>query len=90
MISAAQLSYDNMEIDLIDNVFLSVQCSMEDCLKTNGDNTTPLRHMSKGMLRRQGCLSVSLSVSPDLIARGRRLMEINDSDSDSDSGSDSD
>ena len=74
LIAAIQLSYDNMEMDSIDNVFLSVQCSMEDCLKTNGDNTTPLRHMSKGMLRRQGCLPVSISVSPYLISSGRRLM----------------
>ena len=54
---------------------------MEDCLKTDGNNTTPLHHMNKGMLRRQGRLPVSISVSPTLADNSDAASSSSSSDS---------
>ena len=58
----------------LDNVWLSVQCAMEDCLRVDGDNATPLRHMGKSMLCRQGILLVLIKCKPEHIAQGNCLL----------------
>ena len=64
-----------MSRETLDNVWLSVQGSMEDCLRVDGDNTYPLRHMVKVRLQRQGILPVSpLKCKPELICHGRQLL----------------
>ena len=50
LIAAVMKSYNGMSKIQIDNVFLSVQGSMENCLEDAGENTTALRHMSKEKL----------------------------------------
>jgi hypothetical protein len=46
--------------DALDNVFLSLQQSMLGILEAKGDNTTPLKHMGKAKLRKEGKLPNSL------------------------------
>ena len=74
LIAAVETVYENLSRVTLDNVWLSVQCAMEDCLHEDGDNAAPIRHMSKAMLRRQGILLVSIKCKPELSARGNRLL----------------
>ena len=63
----------------VDNVFLSVQGAMEDCLKDNrGENASPLRHTSKAKLRRQGQLPTSIKCDPSLIAVENEIFDMGD------------
>ena len=74
LIAAVETVYENLSRVTLDNVWLSVQCAMEDCLHEDGDNAAPIRHMSKAMLHRQGILPALIKCKPKLIARGNRLL----------------
>ena len=58
----------------LDNVFLSLQQSMIGALEAQGDNTTPLKHMGKEKLRREGKLPVSIRCSYQLHADSMKFM----------------
>ena len=62
LITCVKNAFDNLHRDKIHDVFLSVQASMRDCLKVNGDNIEPLYHMGKPCLRCGGMLPVVLTV----------------------------
>ena len=75
LIAAVDTAYDKLDRITLDNVWLSVQGSMEDCLRVDGDNRYPLRHMGKAKLRREGRIPISIRVDPLLIARGQKLLD---------------
>ena len=75
LIAAVNTAYDKLDRITLDNVWLSVQGSMEDCLRVDGDNRYPLRHMGKAKLRREGRIPISIKVDPLLIARGQKLLD---------------
>ena len=84
-------AFDSLHRNTIDDVFLSVQASMRDSLKCDGDNIIPLSHMGKARLRRGGQLPVVLTVDHNLVSRAWNFLETTKSEpepgSDSDSGS---
>ena len=67
-------AWDNLSRDTIDNVFLSVQCAMRDCLADNGDNTVKLKHMNKAKLRRDGMFPQSIVVPHHLVSKAHLLL----------------
>ena len=62
LISSVQEAFKAMPRDTLDNVFLSVQSSMKECLPVDGENTVPLKHIGKAYLRHTGRLPTSLNV----------------------------
>ena len=62
LISTVQEAFKAMPRDTLDNVFLSVQSSMKECLPVDGKNILPLKHIGKAHLRRTGRLPTSLDV----------------------------
>ena len=64
--------------ETIDNVFLSVMCSMRDALSCYGNNTVKLKHMNKSMLRKQNRLPLSILVPNELVLKGQALLETPD------------
>ena len=76
LIASVERSFEDMPREVLDSVFLFVQCSLEDCLRVDGDNTYHMRHIGKAKLRRQGILPVSLKVKPELILHGQHLLAV--------------
>jgi len=68
-------AFNGLHRNVIDDTFLSVQSSMKDCLKVDGDNTVPLGHMGKGKLCRGGSLPIVLSVEHSLVCKAYKFLE---------------
>ena len=74
-IIAVEKAFNEMDCDTFDNVFLSVECRMEDSLCVDGNNTFPMRHMGKNKLWNEGLIPKSIKRDPLLIAHGRELLD---------------
>jgi len=72
---------------MINDVYLSVQASMRDFLRVNGDNTLPVAHLRKDYLRARNQLPESLYASEDLMSKAYKFLDDPDK-SDSDSSDD--
>ena len=70
-------SFYTQRNDALDNVFLSLQQSMLGILEAKGDNTTPLKHMGKAKLRKEGKLPISLRCPYQLLEDSKKFMEKN-------------
>ena len=70
-------SFYTQRNDALDNVFLSLQQSMLGILEAKGDNTTPLKHMGKAKLRKEGKLPISLRCPYQLHVDSKKFMEEN-------------
>ena len=75
LISVVNTAWNDLPIETIDNVFVSVQCSMRDCLSVFGDNTVKLKHMNKAKLRKQGLFPQSIVVPHHLVSKGEMLLK---------------
>ena len=53
---------------------MTVQASMQDCLKCVGDNTEPMYHMGKAALRHGGILPIVLTVDHKLVADAKKYL----------------
>ena len=90
MIGCVSDAFDSLHRNVIDDVFLSVQASMRDSLKCDGDNIIPLSHMGKQRLRRGGDLPIVLNVDHHLLSKAWKFLETTESDPDPDPNSHSD
>ena len=75
LIAVVTKAWDDLPRDTIDNVFVSVQCSMRDCPSVYGDNTVKLKHMNKAKLRKQGKFPQSIVVPHHLVCKGEMLLQ---------------
>ena len=89
LISCVKSAFDSLHRNTIDDVFLSVQSSMRDSLKCDGDNTIPLSHMGKARLCHGGQLSLVVSVDYNLLSRAWNFLERTEPEPDSGSDCDS-
>ena len=64
---------------LINDVFLSVQCSMRNSLTVFGETTVKLQQTNKAALKKHGMLSVSITVPHCLFVKGTMLLDYPDS-----------
>lgn len=70
-------SFYKQRNDALDNVFLSLQQSMISAVESQGDNTTPLKHMGKAKLRKEGKLPASLRYPHQLHKDSKKFLEAN-------------
>lgn len=68
LIKAVQESFQIMEPQTLNKVFLSLQCVLVEIMKCKGRNNFKLPHMSKDSLLRQGLLPQNLDV-PEYLVR---------------------
>ena len=75
LIAAVEAQYSEIHCNTIDNVFLSVQASMRDCLAVDGNNSVPMSHIRKNCcFCRLGMLPTSLSVPNDYDSNGVSIL----------------
>uniref|UniRef100_K3X5I3 Uncharacterized protein n=1 Tax=Globisporangium ultimum (strain ATCC 200006 / CBS 805.95 / DAOM BR144) TaxID=431595 RepID=K3X5I3_GLOUD len=67
LIEAVETSFEELTLCKLNNVFLSLQAAMDDCILYNGGNDYRLRYLSKAKLEREGRLPCSISVSSDVM-----------------------
>lgn len=67
LIAAVQTSFQMMEPQTLNKVFISLQCVLVEIMKVRGMNNFKLPHMSKDSLLRQGLLPQNLDVPEHLV-----------------------
>ena len=75
LIGCVSDAFDSLHRNVIDDVFLSVQASMRDSLKCDGDNIIPLSHMDKECLCCGGQLPIVLNVDHHLLSKAWKFLE---------------
>ncbi|GMF25502.1 unnamed protein product [Phytophthora lilii] len=68
LIEAVSDSYWELPPAIINAAFLSLQGSMDSCIRDGGGNAFKLPHMAKGKLEREGRLPTSVQCSPETAA----------------------
>ncbi|KAG6948575.1 hypothetical protein JG688_00015033, partial [Phytophthora aleatoria] len=69
LVEAVTAAYEQISIETLENVFLSLQSVMLCALACNGGNEYKLPHSSKARLRRDGKLPETLACDGDLYQR---------------------
>ena len=75
LIKAVKNSFNNMERDVLNKVFLTHQMCMIEIFKVNGCNRYKLPHMGKDRLTREGELPVNLQCPLELVKTARQAFE---------------
>ncbi|KAG3106973.1 hypothetical protein PI124_g12259 [Phytophthora idaei] len=65
LVDSVSEAYWELPHSTLNAAFLSLQCSMDSCIKDKGGNNFKLRHMSKLRLEREGRLSISIRCSDE-------------------------
>ena len=52
LVKNVDVAFDKLQPATLNAGFLTLQCVMDDCVATRGDNNFKIRHMSKGKLMR--------------------------------------
>ncbi|ETN13098.1 hypothetical protein PPTG_08031 [Phytophthora nicotianae INRA-310] len=68
LIEAVADSYCELPPSKLNAAFLSLQCSMDMCIKDGGGNAFKPRHMARDKLEREGRLPFCLQCSPEVAA----------------------
>uniref|UniRef100_H3GLK1 Transposase Tc1-like domain-containing protein n=1 Tax=Phytophthora ramorum TaxID=164328 RepID=H3GLK1_PHYRM len=69
LVSATTEAYWKLPEETLNNIFLSLQCAVESCIREQGENTYKLAHMEKAKLRREGRLPWSIPTLSRLYVR---------------------
>ncbi|KAH7835594.1 hypothetical protein Vadar_027734 [Vaccinium darrowii] len=67
LVFAVQKSFEQLESQNLDNVFLTLQACMIEVMKVNGANNYKLPHLGKGQLMREGTLPSQLHCERGLL-----------------------
>ncbi|OWY99861.1 Transposon protein [Phytophthora megakarya] len=73
LIEVVQASFKELDIDTLDNIFITLQQVMECLLKCEGGNEYKLPHMRKAKLRREGRFPDSLILASSLYEEASSL-----------------
>ena len=74
LISVVEASFEMLDCDKLNHVFLTLQACMIECMKSDGDNGYKLPHMGKGELQKNAMLPHRLTIDPGLVARTREMI----------------
>ncbi|OWY98431.1 hypothetical protein PHMEG_00030806 [Phytophthora megakarya] len=74
LIKVVQASFKELDIDTLDNIFITLQQVMECLLKCEGGNEYKLPHMRKAKLRREGRFPDSLILASSLYEEASSLV----------------
>ncbi|KAK9683873.1 hypothetical protein RND81_10G171000 [Saponaria officinalis] len=67
LVKNVENAYENLSVECLDNVWLSLQACMIETMKMKGHNDYPLPHLKKAAQRRAGTLPRDLIVDDDLV-----------------------
>ncbi|GJS04025.1 hypothetical protein Tco_0320533 [Tanacetum coccineum] len=67
LVSAVQTSFDRMQSQELNNVFLTLQTCMKEVIKVKGGNNYRIPHIGKDRLQRQGNLPLQIECDENLI-----------------------
>ncbi|KAE8896586.1 hypothetical protein PF003_g19167 [Phytophthora fragariae] len=79
LVAATIEAYWELPDETLNNIFLSLQCAMESCIREQGENTYKLTHMAKAKLRREGRLPLTIAYSDYTVSVIRVLATITSS-----------
>lgn len=74
LIKVVEDAFFSEKRDTLDNIFLTLQQCMVECLKVHGKNTYKLPHMGKEMLRRQQILPVLIECSQYILEDAQKSL----------------
>lgn len=77
LIEAVEVAFQNIEVEKLDNVFLTLQTCMENIMMSGGGNSYKVTHLNKVKLRRQNLLPRNLACNPEAILCARHSLNIN-------------
>lgn len=84
LVNNVLLSYERLEHETLNNVFLSLQNCMTEIMKAKGGNNYKVPHMGKAALIRQGNLPETLEVDENIVREGiLHLIEHNQTEGES-------
>ncbi|XP_074315845.1 uncharacterized protein LOC141652100 [Silene latifolia] len=67
LVKSVQDAFEDETVEILDNVWLSLQACMIDIMKLKGHNNYPLPHLAKATQRRAGTLLRNLEVDEELV-----------------------
>ncbi len=67
LVAAVIESFNELQTDTLDDVFLSLQLAMQETMRCGGGNNYKLQHMGKKKLRQQGLLPSTLLCDPAVL-----------------------
>lgn len=78
LIKAVEESFNDLDSEKLNKVFLSLQQCMTEVMKVKGCNRYKLPHMGKDKLERQGALPETLPVDFNLVQETMNALQLND------------
>ncbi|GMF53338.1 unnamed protein product [Phytophthora fragariaefolia] len=76
LVAAMTDAFWELPDETLNNVFLSLQCAMESCIREQGENTYMLTPMAQAKLRREGRLPLTIACSDYTVSVIRALATI--------------
>ncbi|GKC88696.1 hypothetical protein Tco_1149345 [Tanacetum coccineum] len=74
LVHAVQTSFERMQSNELNNVFLTLQTCMKEIIKIRGGNNYHVPHIGKRRLERQGNLPLQIECDQDLISEARSYL----------------
>lgn len=77
LIDAVEVAFQNIELEKLDNVFLTLQTCMENIMMSGGGNSYKITDLEKEKHRRQNLFPRNLACKPEAILCARNSLNIN-------------
>lgn len=75
LVEAVERSFDEMKVEQLNHVFLTLRSCMIEVMKNNRGNNYKVPHLNKNRLEKEGNLPLQLFCDIDLVNQGSSLLQ---------------